>query len=707
MSGLLSESFAGYEAFRPPKRVSVAEGAAQNLVIRSPGGYNGPWSPEETPYMVEPMNTAASRRHEAVCFIGPSRTGKTQGLIDGFLTYVMTCDPGDMLIVQQSQEKAREFAKTRVDRAIRHSPSLASLMTGSANDHNTHDIMFNHGAWLRLGWPTVTQLSGSDYRYVALTDYDRMPENIDGEGDAYALALKRTQTFLSRGMCIVESSPGYELTDPSWKPATLHEAPPCRGIVGIYNRSDRRRWYWPCPHCDEFFEAAPGLGLFNLPDDNVLLEAVRHSDLDEIAHQHSRIVCPHCGSFISKTKKHGMNLAGDWLADGQIIHANRKKEGDPLKSNIAGFWMGGVSAAYQSWHSLVMRYLQGLREYALSGSELSLQTTTNTDQGAPYLPRLLAEGAKGTGGPEGRKDSSLKRFIVPDEARFLAASVDIQGGQNASFVVQVHAIGQHMEQWPIDRYSITESKREGFDGGFATLDPAKYPEDWDILTDLVVKATYRLGEDGKELRIRMIAVDTGGEGGTKKNGASVADGGVTANAYAWYRRLRLEQFHGRVMLIKGASTQSAPLIRESWVGGKQKGEKGDIPLYLLNTNQLKDAVSSILKREIPGPGYMHIPSWLHQSWFDELTAEVRKPDGTWMKVRKRNEAFDLCGYIRACCLRLGVDKPAFWEAPPPWALPLSENIDVISSDMRRAMQEAAKEPASAMRRRVTRSSYMR
>lgn len=695
MSGLLSESFAGYEAFRPPKRVSVAEGAAQNLVIRSPGGYNGPWSPEETPYMVEPMNTAASRRHEAVCFIGPSRTGKTVSLCDAWLTYVMTCDPGDMLIVQQSQEKAREYARTRVDRAIRHSPALKELMTGSANDDNTHDKMFKHGAWLRIGWPTVTQLSGSDYRYVALTDYDRMPENIDGEGDAYALALKRTQTFLSRGMCIVESSPGYELTDPSWKPATLHEAPPCRGIVGIYNRSDRRRWYWPCPHCDEFFEAAPGLGLFNLPGDNVLLEAVRHSDLDEIAHQHSRIVCPHCGSFISKTSKHGMNLAGDWLADGQIIHANRKKEGDPLKSNIAGFWMGGVSAAYQSWHSLVMRYLQGLREYALSGSELSLQTTTNTDQGAPYLPRLLAEGAKGTGGPEGRKDSSLKRFIVPDEARFLIASVDVQGGQNARFIVQVHAVGPHLETWPIDRYSITESDREGIDGGKAPIDPATHPEDWGMITSLILKSTYRLNEEGKEIRVRTVAIDTGGESG------------VTDRAYAFFRSMRAEQFAGRVMLVKGASTKTAPLIKESWVGNKKQGEKGDIPLYLLNTNQLKDAVFSGLRRRDPGPGYIHAPAWLPASWYEELNAEVRKPDGTYMKVRARNEAIDCLVYARAACIRLGADRPSFWDAPPPWALPLSENIDVISSDMRRAMQEAAKEPASAMRRRVTRSSYVR
>ena len=66
----------GFGSLRPPRRVTVAEGAAATLMINQPGGYVGPWSAAETPYMVEPMNMLASRSHEAVCFVGPARTGK-------------------------------------------------------------------------------------------------------------------------------------------------------------------------------------------------------------------------------------------------------------------------------------------------------------------------------------------------------------------------------------------------------------------------------------------------------------------------------------------------------------------------------------------------------------------------------------------------------------------------------------------------------
>ena len=178
----LSDVTSGHQALRPPKRVTVAEGAAESLVINQPGGYIGPWSAEETPYMVEPMNMLASRSHEATCFVGPARTGKTMGLLDAWITHAVVNDPGDFAVIQMTQEKAREYSKTRIDRMIRHSPALRDMKSSSSQHDNTHDKMFRHGMWLRIAWPTVTNLSGSDYRYVAFTDYDRMPDDIDGEG---------------------------------------------------------------------------------------------------------------------------------------------------------------------------------------------------------------------------------------------------------------------------------------------------------------------------------------------------------------------------------------------------------------------------------------------------------------------------------------------------------------------------------------------
>lgn len=694
-----------YPALRPPRRVSVSQGAADALFIKQPGGYVGPWAASETPYMVEPMDMQASRRHEAVCFVGPARTGKTMGLLEGWAAHCIDNDPGDMLIVQMTQDKAREYSKTRIDRMLRHSPRLAALKSNSSQDDNTHDKMFKHGMWLRIGWPTVSQLSSSDYRYVALTDYDRMPDDIDGEGAPFALGLKRTTTFLSRGLCLVESSPGRDIDDPSWSPVTAHEAPPVGGILSIYNRSDRRRWYWKCPDCREWFEAAPGLSLFNLPPESELLELVREADLSELAARHSNIVCPHCGSIHTKAKKYDLNRTGRWLQDGHTIDSNDQVHGTPITSSIAGYWLGGVAAAYQSWHSLVMRYLQGLREYAMSSSELTLKTTVNTDQGMPYMSMHLREASLGASGPADRTTDTLERYVVPAETRFLTAQVDVQGGTNARFVVQVQAHGTHFENWLVDRYEIRDSRRDRGDGQFEPISPSQYVEDWNRLTDQVVRSTYRTPLPGVELRIKMVAVDTGGEDG------------VTDKAYAWYRTLRAEGLHRRVMLVKGASTKTAPVLKETWVGNRNSREKGDVPIYLLNTNLLKDAVHAGIHRQTPGPGYHHFPKpksptnphgWLALSFFDELSAEVRQPDGTWKQIRKRNEAFDLCAYARACAIRLGADKIKDWTRAPDWAKPLAQNSELMTVEDRREMKENERlvQPVRRIRPRRVMSSYL-
>lgn len=618
-------------------------------------------------------------------------THNTVALVDGWFAHCVVNDPGDMAIFQMTQDKAREYSKQRIDRAIRNSPRLKAMRSIQARDDNLHDKQFRNGMWVRLAWPTATNMASTSYRYVAGTDYDRWPDDIDGEGDGFTLMGKRTTTFLSRGMVAVESSPGREVTDPTWRPATAHEAPPVGGILGIYNRGDRRRWYWQCPHCREHFEAAPGLSLFRLPEDDELLEGIRELDIDRFSRQYARVPCPHCGSIIEPREREMMNRTGLWLPDGVTIDAHRRLDGQARTSSIASYWLGGVAATYVNWETLIRKHLQALLEFELTGSELQLMTTVNTDQGAPYMSRHLAEVAKAERGSV--FDGDLQRYIVPDEARFLEAAVDVQGGSNARFVVEVHAIGEYQEEWLVDRYSITSSKREGVGEEFAPLDPAAYDEDWDLLTEKLLKATYRL-QDGREVRIKLTLVDSGGEAG------------VTDKAYAWYRRVRRAGLGQRVRLTKGHNRPADWHVRETLVGGKQGS--GDIPLQLIEVNKFKDMVHAGLTRTKPGPGYYHFPrpkgpgnpgGWLPPAYFDELKAEVRNAKGVWEQVKKRNESFDLCAMIKAGSVILKVDRKGFWDNPPAWALPFDAgNSEVITREERQELKKA--EPV-----RVTRRSW--
>ncbi|ENY9582595.1 phage terminase large subunit family protein [Escherichia coli] len=633
---------------RAPRRMRVADAVAQYMRVPMGAGNSVPWDPLVAPYVIEPMNCLASREYDAVIFVGPARTGKTIGLIDGWVIYNVICDPADMLIIQMTEEKAREHSKKRLARTFRVSPEVVSRLSPNKNDNNVYDRTFLAGNYLKIGWPSVNIMSSSDYKCVALTDYDRFPEDIDGEGDAFSLASKRTTTFMSSGMTLVESSPGRDVKDVKWRRTSPHDAPPTTGILSLYNRGDRRRWYWPCPHCGEYFQPCGDVvaGFRDIADPVLASEA-------------AYIQCPSCSGRILPEQKRELNGRGVWLRDGESINADGSCYGDPRRSRIASFWMEGPAAAYQTWAQLVYKLLTAEQEYEATGSEETLRAVINTDWGLPYLPRASMEQRKSEL-LEQRAEPVPSRS-VPDGVNFLAATVDVQAGRHRRFVVQVTGYGCRGERWIIDRYNITQSLRCDSNGESLRIDPAGYPEDWDVLlTDVFYKSWPLASDPSQRMRVMAMAVDSGGEDG------------VTDNAYKFWRRCRLDGLGKRIYLFKGDSIRRAKLITRTFPDntgrtGRRAQAAGDVPLWLLQTDVLKDRVNNALWRDSPGPGYVHFPDWLGSWFYDELTYEERSSDGKWSKPgRGANEAFDLMVYAEALVILHGYEKIQ-WPDAPEWA----------------------------------------
>ncbi|MBS9104553.1 phage terminase large subunit family protein [Escherichia coli] len=630
---------------RAPRRMRVADAVAQYMRVPMGAGNSVPWDPLVAPYVIEPMNCLASREYDAVIFVGPARTGKTIGLIDGWVIYNVICDPADMLIIQMTEEKAREHSKKRLARTFRVSPEVVSRLSPNKNDNNVYDRTFLAGNYLKIGWPSVNIMSSSDYKCVALTDYDRFPEDIDGEGDAFSLASKRTTTFMSSGMTLVESSPGRDVKDVKWRRTSPHEAPPTTGILSLYNRGDRRRWYWPCPHCGEYFQPCGDVvaGFRDIADPVLASEA-------------AYIQCPSCSGRILPEQKRELNGRGVWLRDGESINADGSRYGDPRRSRIASFWMEGPAAAYQTLSQLVYKLLTAEQEYETTGSEETLKTVINTDWGLPYLPRASMEQRKSEL-LEQRAEPVPSRS-VPDGVNFLVATVDVQAGRHRRFVVQVTGYGSRGERWIIDRYNITQSLRGDSDGESQRIDPASYPEDWDVLlTDVFHKSWPLASDPSQQMRLMAMAVDSGGEDG------------VTDNAYKFWRRCRRDGLGKRIYLFKGDSIRRAKLISRTFPDntgrtGRRAQAAGDVPLWLLQTDALKDRVNNALWRDSPGPGYVHFPDWLGSWFYDELTYEERSSDGKWSKPgRGANEAFDLMVYAEALVILHGYEKIRWPDAP--------------------------------------------
>jgi phage terminase large subunit GpA-like protein len=642
-------------AVRPPERLSVSESAQKYRYI---DGLK--WDNSTAPYLREPMDMLGSLDHTGMVLVGPARCGKSEvGL--NWLNHSALCDPADMMIVHMKRDSARDWSNKELQKFINQNPKIREQLL----DRNTHDLRFRNGMDLLIKWPTITEFSGKTVQRMVLNDYDHMPPDIDGEGPAWDLAKMRTFTFRRFGMTYAEGSPGRELDDIKWIPASKHQAPPAKGIMEVYNKGDRRRLYWRCLSCGNGFE--PDFSCMNYPDSKDLLEAGEMATMR----------CPHCQHDHLFEERQELNENAKWLRDGQYMDDQGNILGNGVVSDIASFWLKGPVAKYQTWAGLVVEYLRAKAGFEATGDEGALRKFANTNLGMPYIPRALANART----PETlmeRADnwgSTKEEPTVPAGVRFLIATVDIQSGSRRGFVIQVTGFGVGGDAWVIDMFRMLKSERVDESGDKLPMNPAAYGEDWDLLIDAVINKTYPLADgSGRRMSIKLTASDYGGEDG------------VSVQAREFWRRLRNE--HGlaaRFALVKGMPNRNIQSASKHYPEAQQKDKlnvaRGDVPVWFLNSNELKDTLAGQFDRTDAAGGRWTFPHWAEPWFYSQLTAENRTDKG-WeppKNNRRHNEAWDLSYYALGMLRHEEVraTRIGFWDSPPAWAARWDENVLVF------------------------------
>nr|DAL65671.1 MAG TPA_asm: terminase large subunit [Caudoviricetes sp.] len=642
------------EMLQPPERLTVSQAASKYRYVNSPGSYVGPWLNITVPPMVEPMDVFTSREYSGMVFVGPAQSGKTDSLVLNTVAYTVKVEPMDMMVVCPTMVAARDFSIRRIDRLHRHSEAVGEMLIPGSSYDNVFDKHYRSGMLLTLSWPTPTELAGKPIPRIVLTDRDRMVDDVDGDGEPFDLASKRTTTFGSYAMTVAESSPSRPVENLKWIPRTRHEAPPAGGILGLYNRGDRRRWYWPCPECGEYFE-----GLFTH-----LTWERKPGQTNREASESTRMVCPHCAHPIHPDERTEMQLWGRWLKDGQGITRDGQVFGPQPRTTIASFWLRGVAATFTTWKKLVALYLDAEDDFARTGNEEALKKFYNNDLGEPYIPKSANDMRL----PEVLKARAehLPERKVPDGVRFLIATVDVQKNM---WRVNVYGIlpGRPFDVVIIDRFDVRKSQRVDDDGERLWVKPHAYLEDWDEITTHVIDKEYELADgSGRMMGIKFVGCDSGGKAG------------VTTMAYNYYRKLREQNKHRRFILIKGDHVVGQPRARITYPDSVKKdskaGARGDIPILNLNSNLLKDDLDARLDCIVPGKGMIRFPDWMPDAFYSELCSEARSDKGWENLSGARNEDWDLTYYVLGLCvselLRVeGID----WENAPGWAAPWDRN----------------------------------
>jgi phage terminase large subunit GpA-like protein len=226
-------------ALRPDPRLSVSEWAdAHRFLSQTASGEPGPWRTERTPYMREIMDCLSpSSPVEKVIFMKGAQIGGTEAG-NNWIGYVIHHSPGPMLAVQPTVEMAKRWSKQRVASLIDSTPVLRDRVKEARSRDSGNTVQskeFPGGILVMTGANSAVGLRSMPVRYLFLDEVDAYDFDVDGEGDPVSLASQRTITFANRKIFLVST-------------------PTIQGFSRIeleYEASDRRRWWVPCPECNE------------------------------------------------------------------------------------------------------------------------------------------------------------------------------------------------------------------------------------------------------------------------------------------------------------------------------------------------------------------------------------------------------------------------------------------------------------------------
>ena len=592
--------------YRPKASLTVSQWAQM---------YRG-YDPRAAPWQSEIMDALGDPMVSEVGLMGPAQQGKTEiGL--AWVGWSIDHDIADMLICQPSRDLADEFAKTRIGTMVRQVAVLRDALLPMVNADNIHLKMFR-GCSLRTIWPVAAQFRQRPARRGWLDDFDEIPDDIEGQGSAIGLLDSRAESFEGRDTKLVTSSPARE--DGS-------------GIEAFVERGSDERLMPVCPSCGERIE-------LNLLRD---LKFKRTASIDHAAAT-AEVVCPASGCILSGADQRRLiDSLYDLPQRGWV--ASRPENGRRRRT----FRLDGL-LGFKSWAERARQWREAELEYENRQDEGALRAFVNTKAGYNYRSKASGEKPIEAATLLARREAGWKLGTVPRGPKVLNLTIDVQHDR---FECAVVGTGRDRETWLVDRFAV-----HVLDDGLTAVMPFRHKEHWRALLPLFDRKVplAETGADGKPVGHAPILSVTIDIGGSNRDGDAANEGAK----YFYEAAISLGVNPSRITLVKGGSNRNEPRLMKlgQFADQKLKGgpKRRSARLWIANVHRIKNVLDARLRRQTPGPGYIHLPEDFSEEHAAELTAEQLKA-GKWEKQRARNETWDLMVYAEAAIL-----KPPFAQS---------------------------------------------
>lgn len=426
----------------PPPEMTISEWAdTYRMLSPVTSAEPGHWETSRCEYQRGIMDAISDPKRHEIVVMSSAQVGKTESILNT-IGYYIHLDPCQMLMVMPDINTGKNFSVERVDPTIKETPVLNALVEPDDNKKEGSKIsrkMFKNGFLAITGANVPKDLSSRSIRVLLCDEIDQYKTDIAGQGSPLSIAYKRTITF--------------------WNHKVVYTSTPTiaglSAIERLYNKSDKREYYVPCPYCGHMQTFSFDNLTYKLDKNNNVIVA-------EVLY-----LCQNCHKGIPESKKLQMILKGEWRA------------GDE-SSPIAGFHLNALYSTFCKWHRIIKEF----EDCRLHPEEY--KTFKNTMLG---LPTTLTDG--------GISDSELQEHIdnfdkLPIQVCVLTAGVDVQDNR---IECTVWGWSKDEEAWSVDRQIFSEKRHINEDT-------------WKRLDEFIIKKRYPTA-DGFSMPISLVAIDSG------------------------------------------------------------------------------------------------------------------------------------------------------------------------------------------------------
>lgn len=367
------------ESLKIPEKINVADWADRYRNLGETSSFNGKWSNDLTPYLVEIMNAFSDPYIREINFCKPTQVGGTEAM-NNMLGFAITQAPAPAMIVYPTDELAKDVSKDRIVPSLTLTQEIKKNFDEKRSKQQA--LKFRGMTLYITGAGTPTKLASKSVKYLFFDEIDKLDGATKKEASPYNLARERTRTYPYSKKIYTCSTPTLK-TNYVWQ---IHEA-----------AEVQKEFEVPCPHCGEYRV---------LDFHQIIFEKDEKMTPEERADT-ARYICASCGCEITDKDKVKAVRKGRWVS---------VKGKEKLHPQTISFRMNCLPSRFLTWRDIALEFLKSKEDPD------KLQNFINSWLAEPWEDTKLKTSTELVL----ERQTEYEEYVIPSWAKMLTAGVDVQ-----------------------------------------------------------------------------------------------------------------------------------------------------------------------------------------------------------------------------------------------------------------------------------------